>query len=343
MMNMGCGEAIDPVDGDTTDDTDVVVDTDNSEVPLDTGIDTGEPVLSPLRIGITFHLEGWEWDDPDVFDRYVNIILPTVEETLDDHGAVGTFEVHVDLLKNTDQTSLFSDMAEAGHGVSLHADLGGSVDGSEYTDADFVADLIERAAVLESQIGQRRGASGICSDLDWITAAREAGFEHVTGNVAYCNMAMDPEFRPPEYPDCPHMAACHGVWPEALADRIEPWRLGDVNAWTTDDPAGEVVDLPSSGTLSCFAENRGAGTGGSDCVFDDEDIDAYLEEIDAALAMHESGHGEHMHYVVWSLGRVPDEQMLGAWLSAIEPYVAAGRVRWSTTDEMMDAWLAASP
>ena len=323
IVLVGCGPGV--MDDDDLADDDDVADDDDATVG------------APLLLTFAWHLEGWNWDDPAVYDQYMNVFLPDTHALLDGHGAKATMEVHTDLARNA-PVGAFDSYVAAGHEVAVHADLGGNPN-QPYGMPQFVQDLTERKAELEGVApgGAIRGVSGICSHLNWVAAARDAGFWLISGNVAWCTAAMANP--PPEYANCQGAADCHDTYPWELADRLQPWRVATVDGWLADDPAGDLVLLPSSGTLPCFAETRGGDPGATGCTFDQDDIDAFIAELDDAVQLHQSEGGVHTLNLVWSFGQRPDATLFGAWLSAIDAYVADGRVSWATATQAAEAWL----
>jgi hypothetical protein len=125
------------------------------------------------------------------------------------------------------------EMEQRGHGIGVHADIGGQ---RNYDCRRFADDLRARKEQLESLGVTVRHVSGICSHCDWVTAAADAGYLFTTGQVAYCVMSLPPEQHPPEYCDCPSPAACHDPFPTDLADRLHPWRMRSGADWLTRDP-----------------------------------------------------------------------------------------------------------
>ena len=280
------------------------------------------------------------WQEDAVYERYVG--LHTEQQALfDEAGAVMTAEV-ADLysseLSRRGGSAFFQELQQEGHALAVHADLGGNPAQRDFDQARFERDLTRYRTTLEGNGVQVRHVSGICSHLDWVTAARLAGFKAVTGNVAYCLASLPRELRPDPFKDCEGAGACHQVWPSDVEDRIRPWRMKDGATWIEDDPNGEVLLIPTSGALPCFAEERAdPGASHTLCEPNAEDVDAFSEDLAAAVAAAQPGR-TNTYYVVWSMGQRPDADLMRAFFAAVQPHVDAGTVRWATIPQMISAY-----
>jgi hypothetical protein len=160
----------------------------------------GLTTLPPLKIGVMVHIETQDaWQNPDqLFESYINRIRNDFLPWLTAHGARFTWEFRgeiTELLKERDPT-LIDELLAAGQGVGVHADLG--YPESQTTLSEFTTDLSSLRTELLELYPETQHVSGICSSLDWVTAARDAGYLFTTGNVAYCVMSMPYEDRPAE-------------------------------------------------------------------------------------------------------------------------------------------------
>jgi len=289
----------------------------------------------PIYLGIMVHLEGWkdELFNEEMFDRHARLIREYAS-LFETYGAKLTWES-----KETTEASLtwgdnvLKEMEERGHGIGVHADLGGQLD---YNCDIFDRELGIRKKTLESLGVTVRHVSGVVSHCEWVTALIDSGYNFVTGTVAYGVMSMPEDLRPEEYRNCPSPLACHDTFPEALADRIHPWRMHSGLDWIRHDPDGKLVMLPSSHGLACYAESN-AGTKCNQ-EFTQEDINLFFEELDAAVELRDPDQ-INMVYVSWSFGKALDMDLMEEWLQRIAPYVEAGLVEWKTLPEMYDAYI----
>lgn len=289
-----------------------------------------------LKIGFVFHLEGWHWEVETVFENYRNDLL-SLADLFDAHNATPTWEVRDEFVVELETRGdpLLADLLARGHGVGVHADLGGNPD-IGYTQREFASDLLDRRGRAERVASLRvEGVSGVCSNLDWVGAAQRGGFQVVTGIVAYCLNAMPRSMRPDPYKDCANPRACHQVFPEGLEMRLHPWWARSGSDWLVPQERG-VLMAPSSGTLNCFAEAAASSESHTRCSFNRHDILAWSSEIDEALTLVDS-HKVNFHYVVWSYGSYPNLSVLDAWLDAGDELVASGQVEWATVAEVLEA------
>ncbi|NPV87792.1 MAG: hypothetical protein HPY45_17470 [Anaerolineae bacterium] len=281
-----------------------------------------------LYMGIMVHLEGWnDGEEQERFERHAEK-MRAYASLFERYGAKLTWEskeVTEGIIRWGDNVLL--EMEQRGHGVGVHADVGGQ---ASYNCKNFAADLRAKKEQLESLGVTVRHVSGIVSHCDWVTAAAEAGYLFTTGQVAYAVMSMPPDQRPPEYRNCPSPSACHDIFPPELADRLHPWRMNSGSDWLNDAPNGRLVMLPASGGLAYMGQNE---------EFTQADVDAAIAELEQAIALAQPGR-VNTYYLGWSLGKALDENLLENWLERIQRYVAEGSVQWKTLPEMYDAYIA---
>jgi len=201
-----------------------------------------------------------------------------------------------------------------------------------------VKNLKDKQAALQSLNVNTRHVSGICSHLDWVNAAADAGFKFTTGQVAYCLMSMPEAARPLAFRDCKTPAACHQPFPTELAGRLTPYNADSGTNWLVPSANGRLVLIPSSGVLICAYEEMN-DPGYRKCEFDEKDIDASISEIEEAIALSEPGR-VNTYYAAYSLGAAPDLALMEKWLQAIKPHVDSGKAEWKTMPEMYDAYIA---
>jgi hypothetical protein len=289
-----------------------------------------------LYVGIMVHLEGWNDDaNQQRFIAHAKSIREYAD-LFEKYGAKLTLEskeVTEGIHRWGDNVLL--EMEQRGHGIGVHADLGGE---KTYDCSQFASELRQRKQRLEELGVTVRHVSGNTSTCDWVTATADAGYLFTTGQVAYSVSSMPVDQRPPEYRNCPNPAACHDVFPTELADRIHPWRANSGADWTTPDPNGRLVILASSqGLKQMYEETHNQGTN-KDMQFTAEDIDAYFDQLEQALALSTPDQ-VNIFYVSWSLGGELDRSLLEEWLKRLQPYIESGRVQWKTLPEMYEAFV----
>lgn len=295
-----------------------------------------EPVDKPIvYLDLMVHLEGWkDHTDREKFERHAELVR-SYADLFERYDAKLTFEskeMTEGILTWGD--NVLAEMEKRGHGIGVHADIGGQ---RTYECAHFVRDLRRERIQLEKLGVQVRHVSGNTSHCDWVEATIKAGYAFTTGNVAYSVMSMPIETRPEAYRDCPDPSHCHQTFPEALEDRLHPWRTSDGSDWLTHDPEGQLVILPSSQVLPCIAEELEGGEFRG-CSFDDRDIELFEQELKRAIALADPD-GFNQFYLAWSLGTPLDEEVIERWLQLVQPYVQSGEVVWATLPEIYDAYL----
>jgi hypothetical protein len=294
---------------------------------------TDAPVL---YLGIMVHLEGWNDDqNQERFADHVRL-MREYASLFETYGAKLTWEskeVTDGALKWGDNVLL--EMQQRGHGVGVHADIGGQ---KKYNCRNFSADLRAEKEQLESLGVIVRHVSGIVSHCDWVTAAADAGYLFTTGTVAYAVMSMPEENRPPEYRNCTSPAACHDTFPPELDARLHPWRMNSGLDWLTPSPNGRLVIIPSSGGLTLMEEDATGQMSNKNKDLTQADIDYFIQELEQAIALAQPGQ-VNTYYNSWSLGSPLDLKMLETWLQRIDPYVKAAQVEWKTLPEMYNAYV----
>ncbi|MBC7263629.1 MAG: hypothetical protein H5T64_04635 [Chloroflexi bacterium] len=289
-----------------------------------------------LYLGIMVHLEGWpDGENQARFNAHATHVREYAD-LFERYGARLTLESK----EFTDgclrwNDNVLKEMEQRGHGIGVHADIGGE---RNYDCSRFAADLRARKEQLESLGVTVRHVSGIVSHCDWVTAAADAGYLFTSGQVAYAVMSLPPEKRPPQFRNCLNPAACHQPFPTDLRDRIHPWRMNSGSDWLTHDPNGRLALLPSSGGLACMQEEASSPQRSvTKCEFTQEDIDTFIRQLEEALSYAEPDQ-VNIYYVSWSLGSPLDIMLLERWLQSIQPYVQSGQVQWRTLPEMYDEY-----
>ena len=183
--------------------------------------------LPPLLLGMAIHVEGWhqERQDESLFRLHEAELYDTAAAA-QAAGAILTFEFSPIFTEAADTwgSTLPADVVAMGHGVGVHADVGGN--GESLTAEEFAAELVPMRETVSRQTGvDVRHISGICSPSPWVEGAILAGFTSATGSVEYCALSLDPENVPPGYEnlDCSDgPASCHGVFPDDIKHKIHP-------------------------------------------------------------------------------------------------------------------------
>ncbi len=300
----------------------------NDEISLSMDMEEDGPPV--LYIGLMVHLEAHPSTTRAEHETYRDQIM-SYADLFDEFGAKPTWEAKepiVDCIRYNDP--YLKVLENRGHGVGVHADLGGNP-GIDLTLEQMTSELAEKRVELAWQGVSVRHVSGICSHLDWVQAALDAGYEFVTGVVDYCTQSIRPV--PEPYAHCTSASECHDPYGSTMADRMHPWRAR-TSLWTQPDPGGELIILPSATVgLPHLEPDPGVArlTMG--------DVDQYMINLEEALALVEPTQ-VNTFFLLWSYGPALNQAVMREWLTRIEPYIAEGTVAWKTLPEMVDTYLA---
>lgn len=289
-----------------------------------------------LYLGIMIHLEGWaDGDDETKFVRHAEIVREAASlfETYDAKLTLESKEFTTGCLRWNDNVLL--EMESRGHGIGVHADVGGQ---KNYSCPRMSDELRQRREELEKLGVSVRHVSGIVSHCDWVNAAVDAGYEFTSGTVKYALESLPREDWPEDFEGCSSPSACHQPYPPELEGRLHPWRARSGLDWVAPNPNGELVILPSGGSLICMKEETNTAESFTKCNFDMKDIDAIEAEMEKALSLVDESK-LNTYYLAWSIGQPQDAALLEAFLQRIQPYVDTGQVQWATLPEMYDLFL----
>jgi hypothetical protein len=310
-------------------------------------IDTQDTSEQPLYIGMMVHLEGWsnEATDQSTFENHAESVR-LFADYFEEYDAKATFETRpefVDGCNNWDD-NVIKELYERGHDIGVHADLGGQADINEAYYEFMITQLIEMKTKTETLLEEEvRHVSGICSTVDWVTAAIEAGYEFTSGGVAYCVMSMPEESRPEEFRYCESAGACHDTFPIELADRLHPWRMDSGENWLEHSDNGQLVMLSSSSVFYTLDEEAaGELPEGAKGTLEQTDVDEFFVQLDQALELKDPNQ-VNILYTAWSIGnkaRITDNKdLFDEFFTRLQPYIDSGEVEWKTLPEMYDLYL----
>ena len=287
-----------------------------------------------LYFTVMVHLEGWDdVNKQSAFQRHAALVRQYAD-LFEKYGAKLTLESKEFTAGCIAwEDNVLKEMQDRGHGIGVHADIGGS---KKTTLRQLTTGIRQMKAELETLGVTVRHVSGVCSDKDWVQACIDAGYEAVTGVVSYGLWSLDEANRPAGFTPYPNPAAGHAAYPWDIASTVAPWRTSDGGNWIVNDPAGELIIIPSGPSL-VYAYEDSAGVEQAD--LNAADIDVWRQTIDEALACTDS-RTVNTYYAAWSLGGPVNENALEAWLQMIDEYVQAGRIVWATVPEMIDLYTA---
>ena len=296
-----------------------------------------------LMLGVMVHLEGWksETRNRTAFEQHASLVRQYAD-IFEKCGLRLTLEASPEFTQGCARwgDNVLKEMAERGHAVGLHADLGAE---PGLTQQEFAAGLSRMKGDIESLGVPVRHVSGICSSLDWVKAAEDAGFEFVTGTVEYALKSIPADRLPAEYKDVLTARTPlegHGNVPHELADRLHPWRMASGADWLWNNPEGNVVIIPGDGgtCIPWMAEAAGGSATGPRTAFTVDDVAAFTRELDKALGCADPDKINAL-YVGWSIGQQVDPAVVEAWAQAIRTYIDSGKAQWNSLTEMYDAYV----
>jgi hypothetical protein len=297
-----------------------------------------------LLLGVMVHIEGWrnEAVNRDVFAQHAAIVRQCAA-TFEKYGLPLTLEASPEFVAGCKrwQDNVLKELSDKGHAIGVHADVGAE---PGLTQQLFVAKLVQMKNDIESLGVKVRHVSGVCSSLDWVKAAGDAGFEFVSGTVEYALKSISADKLPAEYSyvlSANTPVELHGNVPHELSDRLHPWRMSSGADWLRDDASGKVVILPGDGgtCITWMAEGSNGARGARRSAFDSTDVTAFCQEVDRALGLCQPDKINAL-YVGWSIGQQPDPAVVEAWAQSIKTYVDSGKVQWNTLPRMYDAYVA---
>lgn len=304
------------------------------------------PALGPVQVMLAVHIEGFrdEAMNADSFGRHVERV-EDMRVVLERHGIIANLEVRTDqFLAGVENhgSDILQTWLAAGHGVEVHADLGGNHDNT----MRLTRELGEHLQAMRDYGLEPTSVSGLCSEADWVGAAAHHSVRLVDGLVDYCLKSLPPENLPPEYSwvlDCTNPADCHdGVFGEELERSITPWRPLSADNWLV--PGGDasmpilLVDGPWNGGLKCIAEPP--NTPGSDCTLDMEDADVFDRGLDEVLAAREPGQFYGFIIGGFSIGAEVDTAGLDTVAAYLATEVQLGNIEFVTARQMVDRYEA---
>lgn len=292
----------------------------------------------PIYISTMTHMEGNFKDDQveKIFLKHVED-LRWAMDLFDEYGAKLTIESEQSFAKANTKWDLnfLAEVVERGHGVGTHVDAGLN----ETSLSALTADFKENKKLVDDLVGaeNNRGLSGGTSGVDWVTAAREAGFEFMDAVTAIGYLSMDESLRPEGWTDAYiKKTVYHDPIPVEFEERIYPRVFEDAQDLESD-AEGLVVLFGDVGELSSLAEDR--KTCGTKCTFDSDDVQAFLDAIEEAEAVREPGQFARLNiHIPANLLVEENETLLRELLVGIQAYTEAGTAKWATQLEVYEAF-----
>lgn len=299
--------------------------------------------VAPFYITSMTHMEGNFIDDKNetVFLKHVDQMRYAMN-LFDEYGAKLTFESEQSFAKANTLWGLniLQEVVDAGHGVGTHADFGANPK-KTLSLKELTTLFSENKTLVDDLVGaeNNRGVSGGTGPTDWVLAASAAGFGYIDAVTGFGYLSMDLSERPEGWTDeYIRNVAYHDSIPVDFEDRIYPMWLKDASDLVPDEDGVLVVMNGDVGELASLAEDR--KTCNPDCVFTEEDITAFTDAIDEALALRDTSKVTRLNlHIPLTLLKPENESLLRAFLAAIQSYVEDGSVQWATQLEAYEGTL----
>lgn len=305
------------------------------------GNDSGESPV--LYLSFTLHIEGWTDEETNeaMFERHSEKIQ-NASDLFSSYGAYLNIEVRPDefiAAANAWNSTILADLEAAGHTIGIHADIGNS---PGTTLASMTNVLTNMKALGEAQGVTIRGVSGICSDLDWVQAAYDAGYEYITSIVEYCMMSMTNETIPEGYEsalNCTSPAECHDVAFHAASEySMHPYRPNNGTDWASINHSNDYPVLIMGGvqqhSFYCLSTHPISG----ECAFNNGTISAYIAAVELALENLDADYLNTMNSV-WSLGADMPVELQHGLFTALQPYIDSGQVELVSVGDIYDLYV----
>jgi hypothetical protein len=239
--------------------------------------------------------------------------------------------------------NVLQEVLDRGHGVGTHCDIGFKEDLMPVE--EFAALLKENKDLVDALVGEEnnRGCSGGGGVNDWVIAADLAGFDYVDGIVGMHYLSMPIENRPGEEwtDDYIRSDTYHDNAPVEMEERIYPFAVADATDFEADEDAIIVVSSGEMGLLAGQAELASGETCRPQCELTPEDIEtavALIRDIDSWR--DPSQVTKITFYFPADLFEPEHEEMLRAFLEAMQGLEDEGVVQWATQGEVYDAYVA---
>lgn len=317
---------------------------------LTSGSQTAWTALKPMNFTIVMHIEGYrpsERTDETRFRNHKNSMNSFIVPFEDRGGALSAelnsdFVAAIHNFEGTSSSNTAMDLIDRGHSVNVHADLAGTV--GEETQISFLRKLYAQKTDLEALTGAPvLGASGVCSDLDWVRAVKSAGFAYATSLVDYCLKALDPVYLSHDYGhtlDCTTASECHTAFPFTDPPNTRPWRTRRGADWIFHYSRGpRLLTVFPPYNLGAFIECLREGETGETCTEEPADIEIFKTRIKEALRTRRDGE-QHYLYIVVSIGMNYSTAFVESLAEAVDEFVTDGDLVWKNMDEFHRAYMA---
>jgi hypothetical protein len=226
--------------------------------------------------------------------------------------------------------TFLASVRDRGHGVGTHCNDVRAFDSR----ANLQLIIDTNKAAVDALVGADANVSisGICTKVDWVTAAANARFKIADGVVGLYYLSMPIGERPAGWTDALIKATYyHDSVPFDFDNRISPIRLQNAFDFTPDDPGVLTLSNGGIGELASLAEGRI----NCPCVLDAADLDVVYAAIERVqLLKAPRAVGRINIHVPTTLFIEANRPLLTAFLTRLRTYAAANTIAFGTEKDV---------
>jgi hypothetical protein len=232
-------------------------------------------------------------------------------------------------------TGIFlASVRDRGHGVGTHCNDVRAFDAS----ADLQTIIDTNKAAVDALVGADTNVSisGICTKLEWVQAAANAGFKIAGGAVGLCYLSMPIAERPARWTDARIRSDFfHDPVPFGFDNRISPIRMQDAHDFTPDDPGILTLSNGGIGELASLAEGRRS----CPCILDATDLDVVYAAIERVQMLKGPRTvGRINVHVPTTLFVDANRALLDAFMLRLRAYAASNMIVFGTEKDVSDTF-----
>lgn len=233
-----------------------------------------------------------------------------------------------------DTGTFLASVRDRGHGVGTHCNDVRAFDSR----ANLQVIIDANKAAVDALVGADTNVSisGICTKLDWVTAAANARFKIADGVVGLCYLSMPLAERPAGWDDALIRSTYyHDPVPFGFENRISPIRLQNALNFTSDDPGVLTLSNGGIGELASLAEGRAS----CPCVLDMADFDVVYAAIERVQMLKGPRTvGRINIHIPTTLLIEANRPLLTVFLSRLRSYAASNTIVFGSEKDVSDTY-----
>lgn len=303
---------------------------------------------APAFIATMTHLEGgWSYEGPQGEEKFA-IDVSKIQRGMgifSELGAVMTVESEIPFAEKAIATnsSIFTELLDAGFGVGTHCDITPTLDLSA---EEMAVEFSARKAPMDTLIGagNNLGCSGGGTRSDWVTAAHLAGFKYINGIVGFHYLPMGEEARPEGWTDDAIFKGghYHDPSPVDLTHRMHPFMMADASDFEPDEDGVILANAGELGSLVNFSENELGEKCTKSCPLTTEDVDIAIDKIEQALSVRDAKRVFKVDvYMPLGLFVEKNRAVLSDFIGRVNSqFVETGRLTWGSQKDVYEAYVS---